>query len=287
MDPLKNTVIEVGKKTTTNNNKMKEALNSCKLVYSYLSDPVLRQKHLCLVTAANAISCKNFGCNKDIVQNYPYADVAGRRYTKPGCSYSCVKDRGVVGSAILNLPPNEEYSNLPLIATLITQYGIGKSIETNEYAKKSVQYSLDIEHVNSLRNDTEEQRLCNFSISLAQLKELLNSSERDYIQYVIFPLGIGRSGNIDEVWLGYYLPSILAFSKEIQGKTVCFAVNEEVFVNLDHKYKETKLGNLLAPLKELEILKDVNNYVEISKDVCGANRSPLDFLYSPSLYPSL
>ena len=81
MDPLKNTVIEGGKKTTTNNNKMKEALNFCKLVYSYLSDPALRQKHLCLVTATSAILCKNLGCNKDIVQNYPYAVVAGRRYT--------------------------------------------------------------------------------------------------------------------------------------------------------------------------------------------------------------
>ena len=73
-----------------------------------------------------------------------------------------------------------------------------------------------------------------------------------------------------------------------------------MFVNLDLKYKESTLGNLLEPLKELEILKDVNNPVEISKDVSGADRNPLDFLYSPggdrnpldflyspSLYPSL
>ena len=60
-----------------------------------------------------------------------------------------------------------------------------------------------------------------------------------------------------------------------------------MFVNLDLKYKESTLGNLLDPLKELEVLKDVNNPVEISKDVCGADRNPLDFLYTPSLYPSL
>ena len=277
MNPLKNITVE------GDDNIRKEALNSCKLIYSYLSGPALRQKHLCLVTAINAVTCKNFGYMKDIASNYPYADVARRRYTKPGCSYSCVRDRGVVGSAFLNKPPHEEYSNLPLIATLITQYGIGKSIEANEYAKKAVQYSLDIHHVNNLRNDTEERRLSNFTKSLNQLKYLLSSGECDYIQYVIFPLGIGRSGRIDEIWLAYYLPGILAFSKEIQGKTVCFAVNEEVFVNLDHKYKNSTVANLLASLKELEILKDVNNPVEISKDVCGADRDPLDFLYSPSL----
>ena len=95
--------------------------NNCKIIYGSLSDVAFRKKSICLVTATNAITCKNFGCTKDLINIYPYADVAGLRYTKPSASYSCVRDRGIAGTTVINTPSHQEEPDHPVIATMIPQ----------------------------------------------------------------------------------------------------------------------------------------------------------------------
>ena len=257
-----------------------EGTTSCRLLFGCLSDPQFKKKSVCLVTAINAVSCKNYGLAKDVVSLYPYADVAGIRYTKPGVSYACQRDRGTTGTVILNDPPSEEHTDDPVVATLITQYGIGDSIETNLYARNSVQYSLDLHHVNNLREDTEDKRLTDFCSSMKELKEKLSKCEFDHIEYVLLPLGIGRRGKIDKMWLAYYLPCIFTFSHELEGKTVCFVANENVFSSLDVKFKgNVVMSNLLKPLKELQVMNNFFNCTENGEDTCGADRPPFECQY--------
>ena len=94
------------------------------------------------------------------------------------------------------------------------------------------------------------QRLSNFTSLLNELKTTLCSSEFNHIQRVIFTVGMGRRGRIDELWLAYYLPSILSVSREFKNKAVCIVVNKEVFSKLEVKYKgNAVMTNLLKPSK--------------------------------------
>ena len=264
----------------------------CKLIYGELSDTIFRKNSICLVTATNAITCKNFGHLKNLVSIYPYADIAGLRYTKPGCSYSCTRDRGVPGTTIINTPPQQQQADHPTIATIISQYGIGKPIETNDYAKRCVNYSRDEHHVRNLRNDTLDQRVLYFNSALNKLKQQLNFSEFNHIEYVMFPLGIARSGFIDEIWLTYYLPALISFSNELNGKTVCFVANEQIFSSLDNLFnRDDKLALLFMPLKQLEIL---HNFTDSSKTLSeilelytyDIDNCTTNFLYNPPLHKS-
>lgn len=259
-----------------------EGSSACKIIFGSLTSPVYKQRGICIVTATNAVACKNFGVMKDVVEAYPYADVAGMRYTKPGASYACQRDRSVTGTAILNTSTLDLYVDNPVVATLITQYGIGKSIENNPYARNSVQYSQDLHHVNGLREDTEERRLHHFHSALTNLKDKLNDQKFDHVQHVLFPLGIGRRGRIDAKWLAYYLPSIFAFNQELEGRTVYIVAGEKLFSSLEEKHKgDMVISNLLGPLRKLEI---VNNFVkadEESRDTCGADRGQVECRYLP------
>ena len=254
--------------------------SACKLVFGGLSNPCFKDESICLVTATNAVTCQNFGLLKDIVNIYPYADVAGERYTKPGVSYACERDRGIEGSAILSVPMRDTHPGYPSVATLITQYGIGNPIESNQYARNSVRYSVDSHHVKNLLRDTEDRRMENFLSALKDLKERLYSREFDRVQYVLIPAGVGRRGQVDEVWLTYYLPTIFTVSESLcaRGKTVCIVMSENAFKCLDGKFAGNPRGaNLLRPLKELELSHDIVGG-RVGEDTCGGDRGPSNFV---------
>ena len=50
------------------------------LINGYLSDEKLNQEEVLLVHAINSVGYKNYGLTADIVDKYPYAETAGRRY---------------------------------------------------------------------------------------------------------------------------------------------------------------------------------------------------------------
>ena len=50
-----------------------------RLINAHISDKKLNQEGL-LVHAINSVSCKNYGLTADLVEKYPYCDLAGLRY---------------------------------------------------------------------------------------------------------------------------------------------------------------------------------------------------------------
>ena len=51
-----------------------------RLVNAHISDEKLNQEEVLLVHTINSVSCKNYGLTADLVEKYPYCDLAGLRY---------------------------------------------------------------------------------------------------------------------------------------------------------------------------------------------------------------
>ena len=128
---------------------------------------------MCIVTSTNAITCNNYGIAKTIVSKFPYGYVVGIRYTEIGRSYACSRDRGIVGLVMENL--HSTSGDKPTILTMITQYGIGTTIEDNTFAQNAVMYAEDWKHVENLRKDTKQERILNFHQCLDELRNRLLS----------------------------------------------------------------------------------------------------------------
>ena len=153
------------------------------------ADDVLDCERICIVTATNAVTCKSYGITRTLATKYPYGDVVGTRYTDIGRNYACSRDRGVVGSVLQSRSSTR--SDKPVIVTMITQYGIGGSIEDNAYAQKAAMYSKDGEHADSLRKDTHQDRVAAFTNCLDGLRNLLLSPEFTDVDFLVVPFGIG------------------------------------------------------------------------------------------------
>ena len=96
-------------------------------INGYITDEKLNQDEVLLVHSTNAIRCKNYGLPSDLVKKYPYCDIAAFWYTDTDLSYIAKEqDRSEEGTCYIHSPPL--YSKGPKIASLITQYGVGKSI---------------------------------------------------------------------------------------------------------------------------------------------------------------
>ena len=223
--------------------------------------------------------------------------MVGLRYTKPLASYSCARDRGILRATVIKAKSQQDKSDLPVIATMITQYGIGKPVHCNDYAKNTILYSRDTDHVNQLSNDTIDQRITFFKSSLNMLKHQLNCSEFKHIEFVMFPLGIGRSGFIDDIWLTHYLSALFTFSNDLNGRTVCLVVREELFSILEDICKRNNnLDSLFIQVKQLEILQDFTNsskadalteFLQLSNydiDSTSIDTTPIETLYNPTVH---
>ena len=103
----------------------------------YLSDEKLNQEEVLLVHAINSVGCKNYGLTADLVEKYPYSETAGARYCDS--DLKCIareKDRSPEGLCLVRSAPL--YMKGPKIATLVTQFGLGKPYEENGLAQKIV-----------------------------------------------------------------------------------------------------------------------------------------------------
>ena len=181
--------------------------DTCEIMYGCTSSPNLCYPNICLVTSTDAVTCRNYGETANLVNVYPYGDVATRRRMKPGSNIAVLQDRGDVASVVINKPANNTVG--PTIATMITQFGIGSPIEYNSYAQNMQLYSEECEYVHKLTRDTTINRIYNFSDCTSHLLAKLRESEYDYINLVVIPMGIGRADCIDTTWLNDYFPLLI------------------------------------------------------------------------------
>lgn len=212
--------------------------SACKLMYAFLTDDIFNNEKTCIILNQNSLSYRNFGRCLDVVEKYSYGDVAGlRKPDKYMKMYSQYEDRGEEGDCIVKHPPH--YFPGPTIVTLITQYGIGRPIEDNNIASKIVKNSRNNDLVSHLTGDSMERRCHLFNRSMFKLCVLMSSSSRDYIKNIIIPVGIGRSGKVDDIWLTKYLPVIHSFSLDMEklGKRVILTLTQNVKQVLDEEFK--------------------------------------------------
>ena len=236
-------------------------LHPCKLVYGSLSNSKFDKDTICIVVPQNAVSCHNYGCTYDIVRKYSYANVAGLRRPCPVTKcYSVLEDRSPEGCIYIKSLPI--YTNGPTVATLITQYGMGKHIEANDFARKLVKNCSDLTITPRLANDTLENRVSFFNTAMYKLAVQMRESEYDSIKHIIIPVGIGRRGRVDGIWLTKYSAVISAFAKDMlhQGKEVVLVINESYLNVLKKRYEN--LDNVESvffnKLNELPMMTEIN-----------------------------
>ena len=224
-------------------------------MFTKINDDVFNKSEVCLTISQNSVSYRNFGCTGDIVQKYAYADVAGLREADPNLkSFAKLKCRDPEGSAKLKTAAIA--TDGPTVGTIITQYGIGRPIEENNISRKIVQYCTDTTITSHLAADTQENRIILFNKAVFRLGELLSLSYYDHIKTIIFPVGIGRSGRVDNIWLLKYLPIIYSFSNDMQkcGKRIILLMPH--YSELDRVFKHGKdyASHCYKKLRSLHVL---------------------------------
>lgn len=242
-------------------------LSKCKLMYGCISAEKFNRSDLCLLTTQNSVSCKNFGTAYDIVQKYNYANVAGLRYSDPDMSsYATLEDRSPEGNVHINNPP--VYSEGPSIATLITQYGIGREIEENNIAQRLVKQCPHVSITSRLSADTRRNRLFYFNKALFNLGVQMKRPEHSHIKKFIIPAGIARRGRVDELWLSKYLPLISNFAGDMykHGKEVVIVINEKYLSLLEKQYEDCKSisKDYFQQLKDLPVLSECDLSLDIT-----------------------
>ena len=211
-------------------------MNKAKLAYSSLSADIFNRAEFCLAVMQNCISLHNYGATQDVVDKYKYSDVAGLRYSCPDQQYFArYEDRDREGNVHINTPPI--YTAGPVIATMITQYGIGRAIEENPIGQKMLRKCTDATITDMLEGDTVENRINNFNKCLYKLSTRLARPEYVHVKKVILPAGIGRSG-VDDIWLNRYLPILSAFADDLfsRGMEVILVINRTYLNYLDRRY---------------------------------------------------
>ena len=86
------------------------------------------------------------------------------------------------------------YINGPKIATLVTQFGLGKPYEENGLAQKIVRNCGQESFVRRLRHDISDNRLIHFNKVLKTLSDSLKNNAYPDTNKVILPIVIGCSG---------------------------------------------------------------------------------------------
>ena len=202
------------------------------LINAYLSDEKLNQEEVLLVHAINSVGCKNYGLTADLVEKYPYSETAGARYCDS--DLKCIareKDRSPEGLCLVRSAPL--YMKGPKIATLVTQFGLGKPYEENGLAQKIVRNCGQESFVRRLRQDTSDNRLIHFNKALKSLSVSLKNNAYPDTNKVILPIGIGCSG-VGDKWLCRYYEIIKKFARDLSHTGIhCYiAVRNNTFTPL-------------------------------------------------------
>ena len=231
------------------------------LINGYVSDEKLNQEEVLLVHAINSVGCKNYGLTADIVDKYPYAETAGRRYCDS--DLKCIareEDRTPEGSCLIR--PAPLYIKGPKIASLVTQFGLGRPYEENRLAQKIVRNCGQESFAKHLRHDTSDNRLIHFNSALKSLSASLKTSTYQDTNKVVLPIGIGCSG-VSEKWLCRYYEIIKKFAQDISHKGIhCYiAVRKQHLYAIDRYVSKRCSQKAQLQLKELKSLawKDVDD----------------------------
>ena len=230
------------------------------LINGYVSDEKLNQEEVLLVHAINSVGCKNYGLTTDIVDKYPYAETAGRRYCDS--ELKCIareEDRTPEGSCLIR--PAPLYIKGPKIASLVTQFGLGRPYKENRLAQKIFRNCGQESFAKHLRHDTSDNRLIHFNSALNSLSASLKTSIYQDTNKVVLPIGIGCSGE-SEKWLCRYYEIIQKFAQDISHKGIhCYiAVRKQHLYAIDRYVSKRCSQKAQLQLKELKSLawKDVD-----------------------------
>ena len=230
------------------------------LINGYLSDEKLNQEEVLLVHAINSVGCKNYGLTADIVDKYPYSETAGRRYCDS--NLKCIareEDRTPEGECLIR--PTPLYIKGPKIASLVTQFGLGRPYEENRLAQKIVRNCGQESFTKHLRHDTSDNRLIHFNTALNSLSASLKTSTYQDINKVVLPIGIGCSG-VSEKWLCRYYEIIKKFAQDISHKGIhCYiAVRKQHLYAIDRYVSKRCSQKAQMQFKELKSLawKDID-----------------------------
>ena len=269
------------------------------LINGYVSDEKLNQEEVLLVHAINSVGCKNYGLTADIVDKYPYAETAGRRYCDS--DLKCIAredDRTPEGSCLIR--PSPLYIKGPKIASLVTQFGLGRPYEENRLAQKIVRSCGQESFAKHLRHDTSENRLIHFNSALKSLSASLKTSTCQDTNKVVLPIGIGCSG-VSEKWLCRYYEIIKKFAQDISHNGIhCYiAVRKQHLYTIDRYVHKKRSQKAQLQLKELKSLawKDVddrwfndlinkkkrNYYTTLREVIVQISPTPLHLLIAPLL----
>ena len=231
------------------------------LINGYVSDEKLNQEEVLLVHAINSVGCKNYGLTADIVDKYPYAETAGRRYCDS--DLKCIareEDRTPEGSCLIR--PAPLYIKGPKIASLVTQFGLGRPYEENRLTQKIVRNCGQESFAKHLRHDTSDNRLIHFNNALKSLSASLKTSTCQDTNKVVLPIGIGCSG-VSEKWLCRYYEIIKKFAQDISHNGIhCYiAVRKQHLYAIDRYVSKRCSQKAQLQLKELKSLawKDVDD----------------------------
>ena len=206
-----------------------------KLIDANMSDEKLNQEEHLLIISINSIGCKNYGMNNDIIQKYPYCDIVGHRYSDR--ELKCIasqENRSSEGSCIVS--PAPIYKKGPLIASLVSQYGLGKPFDRNRLSQKIVKRCTQESFRYHLRQDTTDNRCIYFNTALQKLGNALVLNMYPDIDKVIFPIGIGCR-SVDDIWLCRYYEIIKKFSREIKSSGIrCYIAVRKPYLYAIEKF---------------------------------------------------
>ena len=190
------------------------SLPDIKLIDANMSDEKLNQEEHLLVLSINSIRCKNYGMNSDVVHKYQYSDIVGQRYND--LDLKCIakeEDSSREGCCIVS--PPLLYRKGPLVASIVSQYGLEKPFDQNKMSQKIVRNCPHESFRQHLRQDTTDNRTLYFNAGLQKLANAIIHKIYPDIDKVIFPIGIGRR-SVDETWLCRYYELLKKFSCDIK-----------------------------------------------------------------------
>jgi len=251
-------------------------MSALKVLKDYFYKSEYTSRNLCIVTSTNAITCKNFGFTKYVMRAYPYGNVAELRYIDDEIGSAESASRGREGS--LEIRSLHEDNNTPKIATIITQYGIGLPFYENKVAQNSFRSTSDEDHAKRLRNDTTDLRIRIFDDCLIKLLCEIRKQEHSNIKVIFFPIGIGRGGRADGIWMKYYLPLLKSFAESISLQKVltCLLMSEryqDYSKVTEWGENSMKILNGIPHISRNEVKKTLQNVKIVGEDVCGINRN--------------
>ena len=206
------------------------------LCFGSLSDPKFNTNTNLLLVPQNCIALNNHGIAYDIVNKYAYSNIVRYRYSDPNVSYLAdVNSRSDLGSVQLSTPPH--YISGPIIANCFVQYGFRRPYDENVKLRSVINNFQEESLRENIKSDTSTQRVQNFKTVMSEISEKL--VELQNISSVLIPIGIGRRGKVDEMWITHYLPIIADFSKKVKAlsKDVVLVVNQSYLRYLERQYR--------------------------------------------------